>query len=108
MKCLIALFVVGCIALAMAGPLQSEMKEYDEKLKQARHEIELARTMLKSDYIEQFGAILEKGVNDLDANTKEQLKTTTDAAKRQELITYAIKAYDRLIKFLIEIKKTIQ
>lgn len=50
----------------MAGPLQSEMKEYDEKLKQARHEIELARTMLKSDYIEQFGAILEKGVNDLD------------------------------------------
>ena len=37
-----------------------------------------------------------------------QLKTTTDPTKRKELITYAEKAYIRLIKFLDEIKDTVE
>ena len=115
-----------------ADPIADELKEYNLKLTQARAALVEAKTFLQSDYIQNFAKILEGGVDKLNVSicfvqlfkvnkkwpfiivdnwqetTLNELKTTHDAAKRQEVITYAVKAYTRLIKFLEEIKNTIQ
>jgi len=54
-------FLVNC-----ADP--DELKEYNEKLKAAKDELELAKTFLQSDYIQNFGKILEGGVEKLDVS----------------------------------------
>ncbi|KAH9402988.1 hypothetical protein TYRP_015753 [Tyrophagus putrescentiae] len=97
-----------CFVLAIADPLPNELKEFNEKLAEAKKALADAKKYLASDYIQNFATILESGVEKLHETTLAQLKTTTDQAKRQEIITYAVKAYTRLVKFLDEIKNTVQ
>jgi hypothetical protein len=80
---------------------------------------------MKSSYIQNFAAILAKGVADLEVSlkwianywisfgyfnnnytrTEAELKKTTDPVQRHNIIDFATKAYDRLIKFITEIEE---
>lgn len=53
------------LPLVLADPVASNLKEYNEKLTQAKHALSEAKTLLSSDYIQNFATILEGGVNKL-------------------------------------------
>lgn len=51
--------------IAIADPLPNELKEFNEKLAEAKKALADAKKYLASDYIQNFATILESGVEKL-------------------------------------------
>lgn len=104
----------------------ADLKAEKQKYTEAKEAMKGMLTQMKSDYIQNFGRILDNGVDELEVSlrlltefrigssilvlqkrTEEELKTEKNATKRHEIIDFATKSFERLIKFVKEVEENL-